>query len=108
MPAFFDDGRPHDGLDYEAYRRTWKEQTEESPPSGADPSERRMHHYLNYNWERQAHVHDAYTPSDSLQAAVTSIEAPQLIGAPACGRPPHSAPGRQSGRYGSVPDLRQP
>jgi hypothetical protein len=78
MPAFFDDGRPHDGLDYEAYRRTWKEQTEESPPSGTDPSERRMHHYLNYNWERQAHVHDAYTPSDGFQSAVTSIEAPQL------------------------------
>jgi hypothetical protein len=77
MPDFFDDRRPHEGLPYDDYRAHWREQTDR-PPEEADPDERRMLHYLNYNWERQAHVHDAYTPSDELRAAVEAIDAPQL------------------------------
>ena len=78
MPDFFDEGRPHDGLHYDDYRDDWKRQAEEDLPTGADPSERRMHHYLNYNWDRQADVHEAYTPSETLQSAVEAIDAPQL------------------------------
>lgn len=77
MPDFFDDRRPHEGLPYDEYRAHWREQTDR-PAEGADPDERKMLHYLNYNWERQAHVHDAYTPSDELRAAVEAIDAPQL------------------------------
>jgi len=77
MPDFFDDRRPHNGLSYDAYREHWREQ-KDRPVEGADPDERKMHHYLNYNWERQAHVHDEYTPSDELQAAVEAIDEPQL------------------------------
>lgn len=78
MPDFFDEGRPHDGLRYDEYRDNWKRRTEDPPPEGADASERRMHHYLNYNWDRQAHVHETYTPSDDLQAAIEAIDEPQL------------------------------
>jgi len=78
MPDFFDEGRPHEGLRYEDYRADWKRRTETGPSPGAEASERRMHHYLNYNWERQAQVHDAYTPSEGLRAAVATVEAPQL------------------------------
>jgi thioredoxin-like negative regulator of GroEL len=78
MPDFFDEGRPHDGLSYDEYRTDWKRQLDDEPPKGADPSERRMYHYLNYNWERQAQVHEAYTPSQDLQSAVEAIDAPQL------------------------------
>jgi hypothetical protein len=88
MPAFFDEGRPHNGLRYDEYRDDWKRRTENAPPEGADPSERRMHHYLNYNWDRQAHVHETYTPSDALQTAVEKIDEPQLwmvITEPWCG-----------------------
>jgi hypothetical protein len=77
MPDFFDDRRPHDGLSYDAYRDHWRAQKDRSV-EGTDPDERKMIHYLNYNWERQAHVHDAYTPSDELRAAVASIDEPQL------------------------------
>jgi hypothetical protein len=78
MPDFFDEGRPHDGLRYDEYRDDWKRRTQEEPSKGADPSERRTHHYLNYNWDRQADVHEAYTPSDALTAAVKAIDEPQL------------------------------
>ena len=78
MPDFFDEGRPHDGLDYDEYREGWKQQLQDEPPKGADPSERRMHHYLNYNWDRQAQVHETYTPSDDLYSAVEATERPQL------------------------------
>jgi hypothetical protein len=78
MPDFFDEGRPHDGLRYDEYRDDWKRRTEDEPPEGADPSERRLHHYLNYNWKRQAHVHEAYTPSEALASAVEAIDEPQL------------------------------
>ena len=78
MPTFFDEGRPHDGLDYDAYREDWKRRIEDEPSEGADPSERRTHHYLTYNWERQAHVHDSYAPSEELQWAVDAIQEPHL------------------------------
>jgi thioredoxin-like negative regulator of GroEL len=78
MPEFFDEGRPHDGLRYDEYRDDWKRRTEEEPSKGADPSERRMHYYLNYNWDRQADVHEAYTPSEALQSAVEAIDESQL------------------------------
>ena len=77
MPDFFYDRRPHNGLSYDAYREHWRKQKDRSV-DGADPDERKMHHYLNYNWERQAHVHDEYTPSAELQTAVEAIDEPQL------------------------------
>jgi len=77
MPDFFADRRPHNGLSYDAYRAHWRERKDRSV-EGADPDDRKLHHYLNYNWERQAHVHDEYTPSDELRAAVESIDEPQL------------------------------
>lgn len=78
MATFFDEGRPHEGLDYREYREYWKHEAEGDLPSEADASERRLHHYLNYNWERQAHVHETYRPSDALRAAVQAIEESQL------------------------------
>ena len=78
MPDFFDEGRPHDGLRYDEYREDWRRRIEDEPPEGADPSERRMHHYLNYNWDRQADVHEAYAPSEAVQTAVEAIDEPQL------------------------------
>lgn len=77
MPEFFDDRRPHDGFSYEEYREYWTTQREQ-PLDDADAEDRRMHHYLNYNWDRQATVHDAYVPSDELRRAVNAIEEPQL------------------------------
>lgn len=78
MPTFFDNGRLNDGLRYDEYREEWKEQTEKDLPKGADPSERKMHHYLNYNWDRQAHVHETYDPSEELRSAVELIDESQV------------------------------
>lgn len=77
MKEFFADGRPHDGLSYTEYREEWKEQTKTSL-ADVDSSTRQKLHYLNANWERQSHVHDVYTPSEELQEALASIDAPQL------------------------------
>lgn len=77
MSDFFDARRPHNGLTYTDYRAEWKNQKEMSV-EGLDPDEKRLHHYLNYNWDRQALVHDEYNPSDALTNAVTSIDDPQL------------------------------
>jgi hypothetical protein len=76
-----------DGLSYAEYRAHWRGQKAQSP-KGTDPDARKMIHYLNYNWERQAHVHDEYTPSEALVDAVTSIDAPQtwmVLTEPWCG-----------------------
>lgn len=70
MPDFDVEDRLQHGLRYDEYRDHWKGRLEEAPPSGADPSERRMHYYLNYNWDRQADVHEAYTPSNDLRTAI--------------------------------------
>lgn len=78
MSELFENGRPHDGLRYDQYREEWKEQKDEDLPKGADPSERKMHHYLNYNWERQAHIHETYEPSEQLRLAVESLDESQL------------------------------
>jgi hypothetical protein len=78
MPTFFDNDRPHDGLRYDEYLQQWKEQTKEELPDGADASDRRMKHYLNYNWKRQERVHEAYDPSADLQSSVESIDESQL------------------------------
>jgi len=77
MPDFFDERRPHNGWTYTEYRTRWQDQ-KDAPLKNPDPDERKMHHYLNYNWERQAHVHEAYEPSEDLRAAVDTIDAPQL------------------------------
>lgn len=76
-----------DGLSYDEYRAHWRDRKAQSA-TGKDPDARKMIHYLNYNWERQGHVHDAYTPSEDLSAAVASIEALQtwmVLTEPWCG-----------------------
>ncbi len=77
MKDFFANRRPHNGLSYDDYRAHWREQKAASP-EGLDPDERKRLHYLQYNWDRQAHVHEEYTPSEALRDAVTSISEPQL------------------------------
>ena len=77
MPDFFDEHRPHNGWTYAEYRAHWQEQ-KDAPLNDPAPDERKMHHYLNYNWERQAHVHEAYELSEDLWNAIDSVDAPQL------------------------------
>lgn len=53
-----------------------------------DKEERKMLHYLKYNWRRQAEVHRAYEPSDDLKQAMKAIDEPQIwmvITEPWCG-----------------------
>ena len=78
MPDFFDEGRLHDGLRYEEYREAWSGQLDTSLPDDADPEARRLHHYLEYNWDRQAQVHEDYAPSEALRGAVEAVEDSQL------------------------------
>jgi hypothetical protein len=81
------DRRAQDGLSYDAYRAHWRDQKDVSP-TGKDPDARRELHFLNYNWERQAHVHEVYTPSEDMRDAVTGIDAPQrwvVLTEPWCG-----------------------
>lgn len=87
MTDFFDERRPHDGLTIADYHAHWNEQRQVSP-KGKDPDERKMIHYLNYNWERQRSVREAYTPSEDLQTALAEVDPPQLwmvITEPWCG-----------------------
>lgn len=77
MPAFFDAGRPQNGLTYSEYRAEWQRQKETSKQN-LDPDERKTLHYLNYNWDRQARVHEQYTPSDELQDAISRVDESQM------------------------------
>jgi len=88
MNDFFADRRPHEGLTYDAYRQAWEEQKDRSPGPAMDKEERKMLHYLKYNWRRQAEVHRAYEPSDDLKQAMKAIDEPQIwmvITEPWCG-----------------------
>lgn len=76
-----------DGLTYDEYRTHWREQKDDSI-TGKDPDSRKLLHYLKYNWGRQAHVHDEYTPSDDLQATLDAVDTPQtwmVLTEPWCG-----------------------
>ncbi len=87
MPDFDLRRLNEDGLSYDEYRAHWRERKEKSP-DGKEPDERKMIHYLNYNWERQGHVHNNYGPSEDLRAAVGSIAEPQrwmVLTEPWCG-----------------------
>lgn len=87
MPDFDLSRLDEDGLSYDEYREYWREQKAVSP-QGKEPDERKMIHYLNYNWERQGHVHNNYGPSEDLRAAVAGIEEPQrwmVLTEPWCG-----------------------
>ena len=87
MPDAFDEERFRNGLTYDEYRAQWREQKDVSTDD-LDVEERRTVHFLNYNWERQARVHDAYTPSDALQEALSGLDAPQywmMLTEPWCG-----------------------
>lgn len=81
------ENRLRDALSYDEYRSYWHEQKETSP-EGKDPDDRRRIHYLNYNWERQARVHENYTPSDELREALSAIDEAQdwmVLTEPWCG-----------------------
>lgn len=77
-----------DGMTYAEYQARWEAQRIADLPDDADASDRRMMHYLNYNHERQASVHEAYTVSEELQDALDATEMPQtwmVLTEPWCG-----------------------
>jgi hypothetical protein len=77
-----------DGMTYAEYQARWEAQRTADLPDDADASDRRMMHYLNYNHERQASVHEAYTVSEELQDALDAAEMPQtwmVLTEPWCG-----------------------
>lgn len=84
-----------DGLSYEAYLSHWEAERTADLSEDADADTRRMQHYLNYNHERQAGVHDAYTPSDDLKAVLNEINQPitwMVLTEPWCGDSAFSLP----------------
>lgn len=88
-PASVDLQRVHtDGMTYAAYREHWEAERTADLPDDADASDRRMKHYLNYNHERQASVHAAYTVSDEMRRTLASLDTPQtwmVLTEPWCG-----------------------
>lgn len=78
MKDFFEERRPHDGLTYEAYLSTWEAEAKVAPDSATDRRERRLLHFVRYNYERSQRVHEAYDPSEALQEAVAAVDEPQL------------------------------
>lgn len=87
MKDFFEQRRPHDGYSYDEYLENWKQEKSVSPEE-VDPDERKMLYFLQYNWDRQQHTHEAYTPSSELQEAAQDIDESQLwmvITEPWCG-----------------------
>lgn len=84
-----------DGMTYDEYMAYWEAERNAPLPDDADAGDRRMKHYLNYNYERQAMVHDSYAPSETLQEALGAVDAPQtwmVITEPWCGDSAFSLP----------------
>jgi hypothetical protein len=78
MTDFFDDGRPHEGLSYDDYLADWRARKDAEPSGTPDKEERKLRHYLQYNYERSERVHARYEPSAGLRDALDSIDEPQL------------------------------
>jgi hypothetical protein len=77
-----------DGMTYAEYKAHWEAERTADLPDDADASDRRMMHYLNYNHERQASVHAAYTVSEDLHDALDATHTPQtwmVLTEPWCG-----------------------
>ncbi|PEN15131.1 thioredoxin family protein [Longibacter salinarum] len=94
MKDFFEQKRPHDGFTYLEYKKAWKEK-KDRPIGEVDREDRKMLHYLRYNWERSQKVEKAFSPSEELSSAVSSINEPQLwmvITEPWCGDSAFSLP----------------
>lgn len=87
MTDFFQQQRPHNGRTYTEYKQHWQEQKDRSMRE-LDSDERKMMHYLRYNWKRAQATEEAYAPSETLTEAAASIEESQLwmvITEPWCG-----------------------
>jgi thioredoxin-like negative regulator of GroEL len=78
MKDFFAEGRPHEGLSYEEYLADWRAQKEAAPSGEGGKEERKLHHYVRYNYERSEQVHARYEPSEKLQEALSAVEVAQL------------------------------
>ena len=78
MKDFFREGRPHEGLSYEAYWEVWTAEKEAEIGPGLSSDERKLRHYVRYNYDRSQHVHERYAPSEELRRALADIEEPQL------------------------------
>ena len=87
MKDFFEQKRPHNGFSYAEYKEAWREGKDRSA-GDLDRDERKMLHYLRYNWERSLAVENEFDVSDNLRSAVEGIDEPQLwmaITEPWCG-----------------------
>lgn len=87
MKDFFEQKRPHNGFSYAEYKEAWREGKDRSA-GDLDRDERKMLHYLRYNWERSLAVENEFDISDNLRSAVDDIDEPQLwmvITEPWCG-----------------------
>ena len=88
MKDVYAEHRPHEGLTYDEYRSQWNDRKDRSPSPEMDADERRMLHYLRYNWKRQEGVHDAYEVSDDLRAVLDGLDEEQMwmvVTEPWCG-----------------------
>lgn len=87
MKDFLQQQRPQNGFTYDEYKADWQEQ-KDRPMDELDRDDRKMMHYLRYNWTRAEATEEAYSPSDALTEAVTSVDDAQLwmvITEPWCG-----------------------
>ena len=84
-----------DGLSYDAYHTHWETERTARLPDDADADDRRMQHYLNYNYERQAGVHDTYRLSDDPRDALDGVDTDltwMVLTEPWCGDSAFSLP----------------
>lgn len=78
MNDFFEEGRPHEGLSYDEYLADWRAQKDAAPNGEESKEERKLRHYVRYNYERSEQVHARYEPSEKLREALDEIDTPQL------------------------------
>lgn len=65
-------------MTYAAFREKWRREIDAPAPKGLSKDERKMRHYVEYNWERSEAVHARHEPSRPLREAVGQIREPQL------------------------------
>ncbi|MFQ5708715.1 MAG: thioredoxin family protein [bacterium] len=76
--SFYAEGRPQNGLAYEDYLTLMQQQVEQANTGAFDEEARRLHGYIELNFQRSSRIQRTYRVPQDLRAQIAAIATPQL------------------------------
>lgn len=75
---FFEDKRPHNGIDYPDFMENTKKVLESENPEKLDEKQLQMYNYKKINFQRSSRVHKTYKVDEEIKSLISKISKPQL------------------------------